>query len=131
MTEYEPELGQMVFGQPWKPHAVPEIWDAALEFLDQELMRVLNNIQDRRPSPFRNTGESYECDAFHVQAYSWNEDEEQPWNFKWRDVEISWYKYLGRGMSANQELSPDRAQEMLVDCIQCLRKIEEEHCDIY
>lgn len=74
---------------------------------------------------FSNTGNSFECPVFRVEAYSWS-DEEQPYNFKWRDVEISWYKYLGRGMSANQELSPERAAEMLIECLGYLRKRDED-----
>ena len=116
-NKYKPELGQVVWGQPHKEYAVPQIWDAALEAVRDVLDTVMWNIHQRSyENPFGNTGASFKCDVFEVQAYSWS-DEEQPFNFKWRDVEISWYKYLGRGMSANKELSADLAAQMLKECV--------------
>lgn len=123
---YTPELGQMVFGQPHKPNAVPAIWEAALAMVRDELGRVLWNIhQEEYDSPFGNTANRFECPAFAVEAYSWG-DEEQPWNFKWGEVEIGWYKYFGRGMSANRPLTPDLAAEMLDACLAALRAYERE-----
>ena len=109
-------------------YEVPQIWDAALSFLDSELRRVLWNITQKEvQSPFANTGQKFKCEAFEVEAYSWDEEYNQPFNFKWRDVEISWYKYLGRGMSANKELTADLAAEMLEESIDCLQKYETEN----
>lgn len=121
---FTPELAQAVFGQPHKEYEVPQIWDAALSFLREYLSTVMWNIHQRKyESPFSNSGNAFSCQTFKVEAYSWGDDE-QPWNFKWGDVEISWYKYLGRGMSANQPLSPDRASVMLDECMQALREYE-------
>jgi len=125
MSEYEPELGQAIFGQPHKQFGCSALVTAALEEIAGELSRVMRNLRQRHyDSPFRNTGASFKCNTFEVHAYSWS-DEEQPYNFKWRDVEIGWYKYLGRGMSANQNIPPDRVSEMLDDCIAALRQYEE------
>ena len=123
-AEYEPELGQMIFGQPHKQFEVPEIVEAALRSLDNELERVMWSAQQKEyASPFGNTGNSFKCATFEVAAYSWSDDV-QSFNFKWRDVEISWYKWCGRGMSANKEISPDLASEMLNDCLAALRAME-------
>lgn len=132
MTQFTPELGQLVFGNPSKEFAVPEIWDAALGYIREELQRVKGNeLQKPYPSPFGNTGERFDCHVFSAHAYDWGAADAiddggqgQPWNFKWRDVEISWYKYLGRGMSANKELSPDLASECLMECVKWLRDNE-------
>jgi hypothetical protein len=122
---YEPELGQALFGQPHKAHAVPEIWDAALCFLRAGLDRVMWNRKQREyASPFGNTANRFECPAFTAEAYSWGNDE-QPFNFKWGSVEISWYKYLGRGMSANVDLTPDMAAKMLDECLAAVRGLDE------
>lgn len=122
---YQPELGQMCFGQPWQQHETSELVRAVLSRIDDELGRVIwNTTQEAYNSPFGNTSESFKCDAFEVQAYSWAEDG-QPYNFKWRDVEISWYKYLGRGMSANKVLEPGLLSEMLDDCMAALSRYEE------
>ena len=126
-ARYTPELGQAVFGQPYQEFEVPDIWDAALCAIREELDRVMWNIHQRPyESPFSNTGSRFECPTFTVEAYSWDEDTEQPWNFKWGEVEISWYKYLGRGMSANKPLSPDLAATMLDECLKACRAYETE-----
>lgn len=122
---YEPELGQMIFGQPHKRFAVSEIVIAALAAIDTELSRVMWNIEQREyASPFGNTGNEFQCPEFKVEAYSWNDDYEQPFNFKWRDLEISWYKWFGRGTSSNVEITPDRASEMLDSCLAAVRAYE-------
>lgn len=127
MTEYKPELGQFTFGQPYKQFAVPEIMDAALQHIRYELGRVRWNMrQTETADPFGNEGPSgnFDSKVFSVHAYSWDESEEQPWNFKCGDLEISWYKYQGRGMSANMEISADLAAEVLEKCLAHLRSLE-------
>ncbi len=128
MAEYKPELGQMCFGtQAWQPHACSNLCEAVLFSIKKELDRLMWNIhQVDYDSPFGNTGNSYKCDAFEVHAYSWDETREQKFNFKWKDVEICWYKYLGRGMPSNKELTPDILNTMLDECLAELEKVENE-----
>jgi hypothetical protein len=126
--QFEPELGQMVFGQPFKQYEGSELLDAALRAISNELDRVMWNIEQKEySSPFDNTGNQFECDTFKAHAYSWNDEEDQPWNFKWRDVEVSWYKWSGRGLSTNKPLAPDLISEMLDDCLAAVRRHEKEH----
>lgn len=125
MEPYAPELGQMFFGQPWQPIRASELCIAALQAIDKELSRIKWNIEQKGyNSPFANTGNSFKCDAFEVEAYSWNEEVEQKFNFKWQDVEVSWYKYLGRGTNTNIQLTPDRINEMLESCLEALSRYE-------
>lgn len=122
---FEPELGQMIFGQPHKSFAVPEIAIAALAAIDTELSRAMCNIEQREySSPFCNTGNEFECPEFKVEAYSWNEEYTQPFNFRWRGIEISWYKWFGRGTSSNIEITPNMASEMLESCLLAIREYE-------
>jgi hypothetical protein len=126
---YEPEIGQMCFGQKWQQFAVSELCEAALFHIERELSRVMWNMhQEDYNSPFDNTGnvEGFKNDVFEVHAYDWNEEHKQPFNFKWKDVEISWYKYCARGISANQEIKSDKLDQMLNECIDSLRKMEGE-----
>lgn len=133
---YEPEIGQMLFGQPHQRYECSALCEAALRSIQRELKRVLWNAmtaeeQDRLDgpddvdTPFENSAQRFECDAFKACAYSWDDTTPQPWNFQWRDVEISWYKYLGRGMSCNQELAPAKIAEMLDDCLAALERYEQ------
>lgn len=124
---YTPELGQMIFGQPYKEHDVPEIMDAALCAIRDELQRVLFNLrQAQYGDPFGNSANSFRCDAFTVCSYSWDDELGQPYNFKHQKTGtlISWYKYLGRGMSSDRKITADLAAEILTDCIAACRLIE-------
>lgn len=110
-----------------KEYEVSDMLLCALEKIDEELSRIQWNINQKTySSPFDNTANSFECPTFKVEAYSWDDNYDQPYNFKWKDVEISWYKYLGRGTFVNQNMSNDRIAEMLDDCLDALRKYEEE-----
>ncbi len=120
------ELGQALLGHPVQSHDVPEIWIAALDAVNDEIELVLfNERQIAVSGPMCNSGERYDCDVFSAHAYDWG-NEDQPWNFKWRDVRVSWYKWCGRGMSANMPLTPDMAAEMLSECLAAVKSAEAE-----
>ena len=111
----------MAFAQPCKPFEVPTIWEAALAMLRDGLDRVVWNVtQQEAPAFFGSGGARFECAAFCVEGYSWDEDTHQPWNFRWGTVEISWYKNLGRGMSANCQLDAHSAEAMLLECLEAV-----------
>lgn len=112
--EYEPELGQMAFGQPYKQYAVPLEWELALDAVRDTLSVVKG--YDAFESPFTNSGAQLDAKSFRVHAYSWG-DEEQPWNFKWLDIEISWYKHSSRGLSSAVDLTFRDPAEMLRDVL--------------
>jgi hypothetical protein len=121
-ADYIPELGQAAFGQPCQEFEVPDYVASHLWAISNELDRVKwNELQREYDNPFDNSGnvEGFKNGTFEVHAYSWSDDE-QPFNFKWRDVEISWYKYLGRGMSMNRDIDPMEAAEMLRACLQSI-----------
>lgn len=126
--EYEPELGQAIFGQPFKKYAVSNLWEAALARLRDRLdMAMWNLHQEEYESPFNNTGAEFtDLSEFQVYAYSWADDTDQPFNFKWGDVEVSWYKHSSRGLSANGKLTPDLASKMLDQCLGAISKYEGE-----
>lgn len=120
---YIPELGQLAWGQPSQPLECPEYVEVALRFLeyymdDKYRWKPLTGTDG---NPFRNTGGKFCNSVFCAEAYSWNEEVEQPYNFKWHDLEISWYKYLGRGMSVNRAVSSNEAFEMLKECVESLK----------
>ena len=125
MKKYTPELGQATFGQKYKQYHVEEILEAALLMISREWDKIMWNInQKETPSPFENTATTWKCDIFEVEAYSWDEDYNQPYNFKYKDIEISWYKYFGRGMSVNRQVKYSEIQEMLIDCLKTLQQYE-------
>lgn len=126
MNQYTPELGQAIFGQPTQKYECPAFVTPLLQGIGDELCRVMWNINRRSfRSPFENNGEVFICSVFEVHAYSWG-DVSQPFNFFHAPsgVMISWYKYLGRGMSSNVNITPDMMVDIYNDCVAALQKID-------
>lgn len=109
---------------------VPDYVIALLCYLESELDRIMWNIhQEEYSSPFRNTGNEFVCDTFEVHAYYWGDRRkliDRP-NFKYKDIEISWYKHLDRGDTSNKFITPEQAIVMFNDCLDALRTYEEKH----
>lgn len=111
----------------------PEYVTALLCYIRSDYDRIMENrtqVDYYMNSPFSNSGnvEGYKNDTFEVHAYDWSwdcdESEQEPPNFKYKDIEISWYKYLGRGMWINKAITPEQAIEMFNDCMESLRREE-------
>jgi hypothetical protein len=96
--------------QPWQELTPPEF--AALTALQNAHWA----IYPKSANPFGNSGAKYDGIKYKVHAYSWT-DEEQEYNFAWRDIRISWYKYLGRGTTINREMKSSEILEMLRECM--------------
>ena len=116
---FEPELGQALFGQPTKEYQVAWELQSGLEMI----RHYLNIAFDLEGDPFGNSGADFKCSVFEVNSYSWNEDVEQPYNFRWRDLEVSWYKYFGRGMSVNRAPKVREIIKMVHECLDVLRSM--------
>lgn len=116
---YEPELGQALFGQPTQTQPASESTHRVVE-----AARCIWSVLTTEPdTPFSNSGYGlFSGDRVEVESYSWNEDYAQPWNLKWRDWEVSWYKYAGRGMTQNRDLTVSERRQFLRDCIEDFRE---------
>lgn len=68
------------------------------------------------------------CDCGQEEAYAaWVQDKshapdcrEVLPNFRYKDIEIRWYKRIGRGMSANRPLTFDELRDAFIACRQSL-----------
>lgn len=116
------ELGNLMFNtNKNQQYDCPRWIVALLNELDNQLDRVMWNIhQEEYPSPFDNTSNTFKNDVFEVQAYDWNDEVHQPYNFKCDDIEISWYKYLGRDTTINGEYEPQKIIDMFDKCLQSI-----------
>lgn len=104
----------------------PDYVVALLRDIKRKLDIVMwNSTQRDYDSPFENTGNCFICDVFQVYAYSWDDDL-QPYNFKCGEIEISWYKYLGRGCTINGQWSKELIIDMYNKCIEKLQSMDEE-----
>ncbi|MDD5191479.1 MAG: hypothetical protein PHE50_10660 [Dehalococcoidales bacterium] len=111
MNTHLPELGQACFGQPWQPLECPTKIQCVLDALQNAW-----HVVSKEDNPFGNTGARYDGKSFKAHAYSWGDDE-QEFNFAWRDIRVSWYKYLGRGTTINRIPSELEIAEMLRECM--------------
>lgn len=99
----------------------------------EDILVPLNLFQalwpNSHPNPFANVGATYNGNRFSAHSYYWNWEEDidgpEPPNFKWRDLEIEWYKYLGRCTYANRTLSRQELLEMLNECLKEILEIPE------
>ena len=116
------ELGNLMFNtNKNQQYECPRWIVALLKELDNQLDRVMwNKHQEEYQSPFENTANSFKNDVFEVQAYSWDDEVHQPYNFKCDDIEISWYKYLGRDTTINNEYEPQVIIDMFNKCLQSI-----------
>lgn len=125
MTQYEPELGQMLFGQPGAALSVPVEVESAMLCLHY----AFDTLYPGKGNPFSNTGARLKWSCFEVHAYDWCDEREQEFNFKWRDFIVCWYKYNGRGMSRNRKIKPAELREMLAECLKAM--VDEQPVDLW
>ena len=114
MSNYELELGQALFGQPSRQFDCPQNVARALDVLCSYFELFLKSSDN----PFCNTAAKFNCGGFFIQAYWWGDEDESGHdiNFKYKDLEVSWYKYLGRGMSCNKrKVSDEFLQQMVAE----------------
>lgn len=88
-----------------------------------------NITQEPFYAPSSSAGEApFVTDVFSMLPYCWCGGDAHPDgcppNFTWRNVQISWYKHLGRGTSSNIDLSPDLISELLDDCLASVREMD-------
>lgn len=124
---FEPELGQMMYGHCCQQYECPEYFIALLQNISYEISRVTGN-QGESVDPATNEGSTYKNSTFEIRSYSWvdcvcNEDKCSSCceaclpNFQYKDILVSWYKYLGRGTSINKEITPNEAINIFNECI--------------
>lgn len=75
-------------------------------------------------------GSHVDNEWFMMHPYCWCEKEDCPWcreedalpNFHYKplDLKVYWYKYIGRDMNYNKELTIQECADMLQNCIKTL-----------
>ena len=130
------ELGNLAFNHNTNQnYDCPYYVVALLKELGNQLERVYwNKNQEEYDNPFENTGNRFSNGVFEVQAYSWDDENPTDYNFKYyvgdkaniKDIEISWYKYLGRDTTVNQLLDSNIYIDMFNNCLYSIFKMEED-----
>ena len=103
----------------------PEFVASALNIIESAMRTdaISNNLQ--WANPFDNTGSAniFDNGIFYVNAYDWSK--EQSYNFKYGDIEISWYKRAGKDMTINRIVTHNEIADMIVDCVSSVGKKRE------
>ena len=127
------ELGQLVKGDTVHEYGCPDFIEAGLAYLASRIeTEAWNQTQESYDAPTGNCGGWCRTGTFEIRSYCWDEDSpraELP-NFKCGELEIKWYKYLGRGMSMNIDIDANEFFEIIDDCIESLRNLEIEPEDM-
>ena len=121
------ELGNLMLNPNYNQHYnCPDYIQALLRDLSKQLDTLMfNKFHKEYDNPFSNTGNTFKNDVFEVQAYNWNDEIHQAYNFKWQDIEISWYKYLGRDTTINKHITEKEARVMYDACLASIRAMED------
>ena len=115
------ELGNLIFnGNTIQKYICPKYIVALIRDLGQRIESIIGD------NPCGNTGAIFKTETFVIEAFNWNEEIDQPYNFKYKDIEISWYKRLGRDTTINGDYSPTQIIEMYNKCIEAIDKYEKE-----
>lgn len=142
MREYEPEMGQMLFGRPWSQYDCPEWIIGLIERLSSEVWRVTNNNDGDGIRPTDNEGSDFVNDTFEMHSYYWGEDcscESEDGehgemciadcpscrpNFRCGDFEMRWYKHARRGTSCNRVPEPVEMVNIFERCYASVQAME-------
>ena len=135
---FEPELGQMVSSKAFGEYECPQFFITLLGAISDEIDRITSNKNGRGINPANNEASEYINGTFEMRSYYWGEcsrhetfdisceicqKEEAP-NFKYKDLEVRWYKYLGRGTSCNKIINAQEGVDIFTDCMKSLETEE-------
>lgn len=127
MANYKPELGQLVFKRNYQQFLASNLLISALQSISYQLeLWYHDKYNEDIENPFTNSGGTFKNETFEVQAYNWDYNVEQLYNFKYKDIKVNWYKYLGRSVSVNKDVSPIEINNLLEDCLKSLEIKNEE-----
>lgn len=127
------ELGNLMFNQNKnQAYACPEYVVDLLRGIERKLeIKYWNQFQEELESPFNNTGNKIKLSNLSIQAYNWNEDKSTTYNFKYKDLEISWYKYLGRDTTINIDPNSEGFNDKVIEYYnECLELIDNTELDL-
>lgn len=119
---YEPELGQISFGNPWAKYDCPEFVEALLAHLLNEISRVFWNRYQKE----WNERDNPCIEGIEFRSYYWGGDKKEAKkpNFKFKNIKIFWYKYPHRGISINKEMSEKKWREWFDNCMKAIRRAD-------
>lgn len=103
---------------------------AGKDYLVDAIVRAIAESHATENEWAEKYGINFDNDVFSMHRYCWCEQEDCPWcgdsedgigapnfHFKPTGFKLWWYKYIGRGMEMNRQVSIEECSRMLAECI--------------
>lgn len=123
---YEPELGQLCFGNPCGAYDAGDIGRACLEYVLSEVERVYWNRNQRQWDYYVDPG----LPGIAFRPYYWGDIEEEAekpnLTVDGSDIEIRWYKHPCRGTTTQRPVTPDEWPAWLSKALELVRATDDD-----
>src|SRR3990167_2372596 len=115
ITGMDLEMGQMVFGNPVGEFTCPEYIEALIAYIFEEIDRVYWNKNQKK----WNKDENPKVKGIEFRPYYWGERNKEAIkpNFKYKEVEVRWYKHFGRSVTLNVSKTEKEWIKWFEDCL--------------
>lgn len=120
-------LGDMESGKTLRIVNSPGAFGPTRGYLVESVVRAVAEAHEKDPAAWSSKyGTVVENETFSMHPFCWCEEEECPWcgptnapNFHYKPsgFKLWWYKYIGRGMEMNREVTSAECAEMLSRCL--------------
>lgn len=110
---YEPEIGQICFGNPWGEFDAGELGRACVLMLLDQVARVFWNREQRE----WDRCEDPKIPGMAYQSYWWGDEDapeaSRPNLSLGDDIEVRWYKHARRGTTTQRRVTPDEWRDWI------------------
>jgi hypothetical protein len=122
----EPELGQIMFGNPTGDYGTTEYVDSLIDYLLNEIERIYWNENQSE----WNRHDNPDFKGIEFRPYIWDEESEEAkkpnLKFDFSSQEIRWYKHPGRGQSCSEKWSERKWREWFDEALKVIRSNEKD-----
>ena len=119
LTYEKVELGQMIFGNPVGAYECTDFVEALVSALFDEIERVYWNKNQQE----WDKDEDPNFPGIEYHSYYWGDDDKEAVkpNFKFKDIEVRWYKHPFRYATVNVSMTEKEWKKWFDQCMKVIR----------